>query len=127
MLSKSHEEELLSWIELLKSCDILFCDEANNFALLKDKLREIQTYLDSEIMSIEPTNLDSNIRSLFQSWQTETYRYIRLLQTDFLFYQSAKQSTTKLDRISLIQQRLKDAIKLTENYLNHQQGETVNS
>lgn len=117
MLSKSPEEELLSWLELLKSCDILFCDDVNNLVLLKDKFREIQIYLNSEIMSIEPTNLDSNIRSLFQSWQTETYRYIRLLQTDFLFYQSAKQSITKLERISLIQQRLKDAIKLTENYL----------
>ncbi|WP_017294787.1 heterocyst frequency control protein PatD [Geminocystis herdmanii] len=117
MLSKSHQEELLSWIELLKNFDTLFCDDVNNLALLKDKFRGIQTYLDSQIMSIEPTNLDSNIRALFQSWQTETHRYIRLLQTDFLFYQSAKQSSTKLDRISLIQQRLKDAIKLTENYL----------
>lgn len=117
MLPKSHQEELLSWIILLKSFDRLFCDDVNNLILLKDKFREIQSYLNTEIMSIEPTNLDSNIRSLFQSWQTETYRYIRLLQTDFLFYQSAKQSSTKLDRISLIQQRLKDAIKLTENYL----------
>ena len=117
MLSKSHQKELLSWIELLKNFDTLFCDDVNNLVLLKDKFRGIQTYLNTEIMSIEPNNLDSNIRGLFQSWQTETYRYIRLLQTDFLFYQSAKQSTTKLDRISLIQQRLKDAIKLTENYL----------
>jgi hypothetical protein len=119
MLSKSHQKELLSWIELLKNFDTLFCDDGNNLVLLKDKFRGIQTYLNTEIMSIEPSNLDGNIRSLFQSWQTETYRYIRLLQTDFLFYQSAKQSTTKLDRISLIQQRLKDAIKLTENYLNY--------
>lgn len=117
MLPKSHREELLSWITLLRSCDILLCGDVNNLVLLKDKFSEIQTYLNTKIMSIEPSNLDSNIPSLFEPWQRETYRYIRLLQTDFLFYQSAKQSTTKLDRISLIQQRLNDVIKLTENYL----------
>jgi hypothetical protein len=119
MLPKSLQEKLLSWIELLRSFDLLFCGDGNNLVLVQEKFKEIQSYLNSEIMSIEPSNLDNKIRSLFQSWQTETYRYIRLLQTDFLFYQSAKQSLTKLDRISLIQQRLKDAIKLTENYLNY--------
>lgn len=117
MLAKSHEEKLLGWLGLLKSFESLLCGEGHNLGLVKDRFPDIQFYFNNEIMSIEPTDLDCNIRASFQSWQTETYRYLRLLQTDFFFYQSAKQLNTRLDRISLIQQRLKDAIKLTENYL----------
>jgi hypothetical protein len=117
MLSKSHYEELLSWLELLRVYDLLWSNDPNNLVLLKQKLTEIQTYLETKIILLDRTDLDTEARSIFQAWQTETHRYIRLLQTDFLFYQSAKQPKTKLDRILLIQQRLKLVIELTENYL----------
>ncbi|MGI0482914.1 heterocyst frequency control protein PatD [Geminocystis sp. CENA526] len=117
MLSKSHYEELLTWLELLRAYDLLWSNDPNNLGLLKQNLTQIQTYLETKIMLIDRTDLDPEARSIFQAWQTETHRYIRLLQTDFLFYQSAKQTKTKLDRILLIQQRLKLAIELTENYL----------
>lgn len=117
MLSKSHYEELLRWWELLKAYDLLWSNDPNNLQLLKQKLTEIQTYLDTKIILLDRTDLDTEIRSIFQTWQTETHRYIRLLQTDFLFYQSAKQGKTKFDRFLIIQQRLKLVRELTENYL----------
>lgn len=117
MLPKSHQQELLSWLELLKSLEILFCDDKNNFVIAKDKWHQIQDYLQTKIMTLDSGDLETSQQSLFQSWQTETYRYIRLLQTDFLFYQTAKQVSTKQTRFLIIKQRLNDAIKLTENYL----------
>jgi hypothetical protein len=117
MLPKSHQQELLSWLELLKSLEILFCDDTNNFVIAKDKWHQVQDYLQTKIMTLDSGDLETSQQSLFQSWQTETYRYIRLLQTDFLFYQTAKQISTKQTRFLIIKQRLNDAIKLTENYL----------
>lgn len=117
MLPKSHQQKLLSWLELLKSLEILFCDDKNNFVIAKDKWHQIQDYLQTIIMTLDSCDLEKNQQSLFQSWQTETYRYVRLLQTDFLFYQTAKQVNTKQTRFLMIKQRLNDAIKLTENYL----------
>jgi hypothetical protein len=117
MLPKSHQQELLSWLELLKSLEILFCDDTNNFVIAKDKWHQIQDYLQTKIMTLDSGDLETSQQSLFQSWQTETYRYIRLLQTDFLFYQTAKQISTKQTRFLMIKQRLNNAIKLTENYL----------
>lgn len=117
MLPKSHQQELLSWLELLKSLEKLFCDEKDNFKIVKDKWHQIQDYLQTRIMTIDSGNLEISQQFLFQSWQTETYRYIRLLKTDFLFYQSAKQSNTKEIRFLMIKKRLNDTIKLTQNYL----------
>ncbi|WP_373481404.1 heterocyst frequency control protein PatD [Geminocystis sp.] len=117
MLSKSHQQELLGWLELLKSLNLLLCADTNNFTLIQNKWYQIQDYLQIKIMTLNSDYLDISQQSLFQSWQTETYRYIRLLKTDFLFYQSAKQITTKESRFLVIQQRLNEAINLTDNYL----------
>lgn len=117
MLPKSHQQELLSWLELLKSLEILFYDDNNNFVIAKDKWHQIQDYLQTKIMTLDSGDLETSQQFLFQSWQTETYRYVRLLQTDFLFYQTAKQISTKQTRFLIIKQRLNDAIKLTEKYL----------
>ena len=111
MLSKSHQQELLGWLELLKSLNLLLCADTNNFTLIQNKWYQIQDYLQIKIMTLNSDELDISQQSLFQSWQTETYRYIRLLKTDFLFYQSAKQITTKESRFLVIQQRLNEAIK----------------
>ncbi len=117
MLPKSYRQELLSWLDLLNSLDSLFCNDKNNSAVVKDKWHQIQKYLQAKIMTLDSGDLDISQKSLFQSWQTETYRYIRLLQTDFLFYESAKQANTKQSRFLIIKQRLKGAINLTDNYL----------
>ncbi|BAQ62280.1 hypothetical protein GM3708_2686 [Geminocystis sp. NIES-3708] len=117
MLPKSHRQELLSWLELLKSLEKLFCDEKDNFKIVKNQWHQIQDYLQTKIMTVDSGNLEISEQFLFQSWQTETYRYIRLLKTDFLFYQSAKQVNTKHTCFLTIKQRLNDTIKLTENYL----------
>ncbi|MBL1211171.1 heterocyst frequency control protein PatD [Geminocystis sp. GBBB08] len=117
MLPKSHQKELLSWLDLLQNLEILFCQDKNNSIMVKQKWQKIQDFLQTMIMTLDSSDLDITQQSLFLSWQTETYRYIRLLQTDFLFYQSAKQLTTKENRYLIIQQKLKNAINLTKNYL----------
>lgn len=117
MLPKSHQEELITWLELLQSLKLLLCDDKNNFTIVKNKWHQIQDYLQIKIMTLDSRELDTSQQFLFQSWQTETYRYMRLLQTDFLFYQSAKQVNTKQNRFLVIQQRLDEAINLTQNYL----------
>jgi hypothetical protein len=117
MLPKSHQEKLLSWLELLQSLKKLWCENQNDFSLIKNQWHRIENYLQIEIMTLNNSELEICQQSLFQSWQTETYRYMRLLQTDFLFYQSAKQVITKQNRFLVIQQRLDEAINLTQNYL----------
>ncbi|BAQ65007.1 heterocyst frequency control protein PatD [Geminocystis sp. NIES-3709] len=120
MLPKSHQQELSIWLELLKSFDLLFFENSNNSLEVQQSWQKIQDYLHTRIMIFNSEDLTVNNRSLFQSWQRETYRYIRLLQTDFSFYQSAKQISTKQSRFLIIKQRLNEVINLTKNYGNFQ-------
>lgn len=117
MLSKLHQQKILVWLELFSDLEKVFLEDRDNDLLIKEKWTVIEAYLKSEIMTLSRDDLADNQQSLFQSWQTETYRYFRLLQTDFIFFRSSKQPKTKDDRFLLIQQRLKDIINLTENYI----------
>ena len=117
MLPKSHQENLSTWLESVTTFETLLLEHPDNFLLLKEKWQEINTFLNNKILVLTDDNLEQDQKYLFRSWQTETNRYLRLLQTDFLFYQSAQKNETKRHRFTVLKVRLNEIINLTKNYL----------
>ncbi len=117
MFPKSHQKELLSWLNLLKNFQNILDSHNQDFFVVMQEWTTIKNHLQTKIMTTNSSDLEINYQSLFQSWQTETYRYMRLLETDLLFYQSAKQLQTKKNRYSILKNRLQEGITLTENVL----------
>ncbi len=115
MLNKLQLETLSAWVKLLK-CLLEKLETETKLNLSQSKQwQEIERYFSTKIMSLTFDDLSSSQLNLWQSWQTETHRLIRLLKTDLLFLASAKQDSTRKQRLVLIEAKLQNAIQLTEN------------
>jgi len=126
MLSKSHSILVKEWIILLTTFQNQWVLQNTDNYYQTPIWQNIQVYLRENILPFSEELLDSNVASLWQSWQTESHRYIRLLNTDLLFFASAKQISTKRAKASLIDQHLQSAIALSENLLNGGTGNDNN-
>ncbi len=122
MLPKSHSILIEEWIDLLTTFqNQWFLQNTDNY-YQSPIWQNIQVYLREKIIPFSGELFDSNVARLWQSWQTETHRCIRLLNTDLLFFASAKQISTRQAKASLIDQHLRSAIALSENLLNKAMG-----
>ncbi len=74
--------------------------------------QSLQTYFVQRIQGLSIDRLPQEQRSRFQSALTEMYRLLRLLQTDLLFWRSARQSGTSTTR----QQQLCDRLHSLRGY-----------
>ena len=117
MLPMSPKKLLTSWLNLLINFRYAVCSQAVDLEVVKQSWQEIQTYLQSEIVPFELENLSTDIRTQWQMWQTETYRYIRLLNTELSFWRSSKQVETKKARHLSLTQKLNNTIVMTEKLL----------
>ncbi len=118
MLLSVHKNSLISWLNLLLRFQEIISQEKVNFSDVQIQWEEIQKYLQNTIVAIDCEDLETEQKSSWQTWQTETYRYVRLLNTEILFWRSSRQAETKNDRFLAIQQRLSNMIQLTDKLLN---------
>ncbi|MGY6528550.1 MAG: heterocyst frequency control protein PatD [Cyanobacterium sp.] len=117
MLSKSHFSMVKSWVLLLKNFEHQWLlQEINNY-YQTPTWQEINQFLHSQIMVLSDHDFPPDNISLWQSWQTETYRFIRLLNTELLFFASLKQPRPKQLKANSITQKLQGAIALSENLI----------
>lgn len=117
MLPKLQKQELLTWLELLKGFHVVLFKSEKNVSEIKSNWQKINEYLQKTILNITQENREISNISLFQSWQTETHRYIRLINTDLMFFYSAKQPHLQQQRLTFINQRLEAVMTLTEDFL----------
>ena len=117
MLPTSHKNILRLWLNFLQDFQEMISEEQVNFSAIQSQWQKIQDYLQSQIVPIHATDFSAHQQSFWQTWQTETYRYVRLLNTELLFWKSAQQSETKHDRYLTIKERLEKMIQLTKNLL----------
>ena len=115
MLSTTQEKVLSDWLELLKNFQQLISHSPIDIGVIKNNWSKIENYLRSYIISLDINGLPSEERSQWQTWQTETYRYVRLLNTELLFWYSASKNQTQNDRFLVVNNRLKQMISLTES------------
>ena len=89
MLPTTQKNILIAWVNLLNNFQIIIAEEKIHLTNIRRQWQEIQTYLQSQIMTIDCDDLPNLNKSSWQTWQTETYRYVRLLNTELLFWYSA--------------------------------------
>ncbi|WP_141712687.1 heterocyst frequency control protein PatD [Cyanobacterium sp. IPPAS B-1200] len=122
MLSKSHFSMVKNWVFLLKDFQSQWLlQEINNY-YQTPIWQKINEFLHSQIMGLSDDDFPPDNISLWQSWQTESYRFIRLLNTELLFFASAKQPQTKHLKANSINEKLQGAIALSEHLLNKAMG-----
>ncbi|AFZ46323.1 hypothetical protein Cyast_0343 [Cyanobacterium stanieri PCC 7202] len=122
MLSKSHFSLVKDWVFLLKDFQNQWHLQEINDYYQTPIWQKINGVLQSEIMTLGQDDFPVDNIPQWQSWQTETYRFIRLLNTELLFFASAQQPQTKQLKINSITQKLQGAIALSENLLNQAMG-----
>ncbi|KOR34742.1 MULTISPECIES: heterocyst frequency control protein PatD [Planktothricoides] len=79
--------------------------ELNQTALLA-ALSQVQELFKQEILTINLDELPKERISLVQSYRTEMHKHLSLLTTDVMFFQTARQPTTKQQRLAQISDRL---------------------
>lgn len=122
MLSKSHFSLVKDWVFILKNFQHQWhLQEINNY-YQTPIWQKINDVLQSKIMTLAQDDFPDDNIPQWQSWQTETYRFIRLLNTELLFFASAKQPHTKQLKFNSITQKLQGAIALSEHLWNQEIG-----
>ncbi|WP_330204772.1 heterocyst frequency control protein PatD [Cyanobacterium sp. Dongsha4] len=115
MLPKSHFSLLSDWLNLLVEFQQIFTSNSDDIDQIFSQWQKIQNYLQTEIMTFEENNIDISVFSQWQSWQRETHRYGKLINTELLFWKSSVSPSTKQQRKESILQHLQGMIQLTIN------------
>ncbi len=76
----------------------------------KKLYQELQLHFTKEVMTLTGTELKGAIYHKWQSLQTEINRAFRLLQTEFAFFLTARQTTTNQQRLTNINNHLEKLI-----------------
>lgn len=77
-----------------------------NQTVLLAALSQVQDFFKQEILPLDLDELPRERISLFQSYRTEMHKQMNLLATDVMFFQTARQPTTKQQRLTQIMHRL---------------------
>lgn len=86
-----HYEEWLQTLERLKN-------RVERGVNLSEEFTGVQQLYQEKIVTLSHEGIDLAIAPRYQSLQTEIHRTLRLLQTDFLFLNAARQSATVRER-----------------------------
>jgi mRNA degradation ribonuclease J1/J2 len=114
-MSEIHYPKYLSFQQSLEEIQNMIAEfnpqsELNQTALLA-ALSQVQELFKQEILPINLDELPEERISLFQSYRTEMHKQMSLLTTDVMFFQTARQSTTKQQRLTQIMNRLGSLIR----------------
>ncbi len=114
-MSEIHYPQYLTLQESLKEIQQMITQlnhqpEENHTALLA-ALSQVQELFKQEILMMNLDELPAERISSVQSYRTEMHKQMGLLATDMMFFQTARQSTTKQQRLSQIASRLETLIR----------------
>ena len=112
MLSMSHSQAYQEFLTLLQKLneDFFLTKEDIEIKSVQTQFHTIKTLFQQKIAGLTGEELAPEIATRWQSLQTELYRELRLLETDILFWASARQLETREQRLLLVSDRLKRVI-----------------
>jgi hypothetical protein len=84
---------------------------------LRDNLQNVQQLFESQIVHLSADDISPDYASRWQSFQTEIYKQMRLLQTDVMLLQASRSSTTSLSRASGLCDRINTLIQYCQALL----------
>jgi hypothetical protein len=86
-------------------------------AALRDDFQDVQQLFQSQIANLSADDLAPSYSSRWQSFQTEIYKQMRLLETDLMLLQASRSAATSLSRTSSVSDRIKTLIQYCEALL----------
>lgn len=84
---------------------------------LQERFQEIQQLFQSQIASLSSDEIAPDYVSRWQSFQTEIYKQMRLLQTDLMMLQASRSPATSRSRASSVNDRINTLIQYCEALL----------
>ena len=86
-------------------------------SVLRDHFQDVQQLFHSRIASLSADDLAPEDVSRWQSVQTEIYKQMRLLETDFMMLQASRSSATSSYRQTKVRDRIHTLIQYGEALL----------
>lgn len=122
MLSTIHRRALQRQLELLEAFAARLPANGESTVTfdardLNGRIRELQGYFQAQILPLAASELPSELAGAWQALQTELHRNLRLLQTEILRWQAARQPQTQQQRLQSVRDRLQSAISQVRSLL----------
>lgn len=108
MLPLFYREVYQTWLNYLQ----LLHTEVN-----QDNFEQVHKYFYGEVMGLTEEGMDPVLVSRWRSLQTELHRLVRLLETDWLFCRSSRQSATKEQRLTVLRDRIRKIREYCQYFL----------
>lgn len=106
MLPTSYSQAYHTLLNRILTLENLLNQSPLELTQIEKRFQEAEQCFRKQVISLTVEDLESTFVPRWQSLHTEMQRTFRLLNTDFLFLRSAKQSVTKEKRLEIIGDRL---------------------
>lgn len=115
-MSEIHYPKYQAFQESLQEIEQLIHDQLNhpsnlNQSALLAALSQVQQLFKEQILTMPLDQIPTDLLSSVQSYRTEMHKQMRLLATDVMFFQTARQPGTKQQRLSQMTTRLETLIR----------------
>ena len=86
-------------------------------AALQDSFQDVQLLFQSQIANLSSDDMAPDYVSRWQSFYTEIYKQMRLLETDIMLLQASRSSATSRSRTATVSDRINTLIQYCEALL----------
>jgi heme oxygenase len=86
-------------------------------AAVREKFQVVQQLFQSQIICLTADDMEEDHTSRWQSFQTEIYKQMRLLETDMMLLQASRSSATSISRASNVCLRINTLIQYCQALL----------
>ena len=117
MLQPLHRQRYQEFKQALQALQTAAATPDLHQNALRDQLQDVRQLFHQEIAGLSADDLVPEQASRWQSWQTEIYKQMLLLETDVMLFQASRSSTTSVSRSSKVRDRIHTLIQYCDALL----------
>lgn len=117
MLPEIHSRRYQDFQQILERLRSLISQPNCNKALLKAEISLAQQFFQDQVRSLNLDELDATVEQRSRSFHVEINKQLRLLATDVMFLQAAKQAATSQQRLEQVDDRVNTLIRYCDALL----------
>jgi hypothetical protein len=117
MLTSRHRQVYNSFLQALQTLQTNLEQPEIPRASLQENFARVQQVFEQDVLALTAAELDAQTAPRWQSLQTEIYRAMRLLQTDRIRWQVARQAETARTRREEARDRVEQLIRYCQAIL----------
>ncbi len=117
MLPEIHRQRYRDFQQILERLHRLISQSNGDKALLKAEVALAQQFFQNQVRSLDLDELDATVGQRSRSFHVEMNKQLRLLATDMMFLQAAKQAETSQQRLEQVGDRVNTLIRYCDALL----------